>query len=70
MKLLSAQFTNFTLLKDVLINFSTDKKHNLTVIRGANDSGKTTILTAMQWCLFGAEVLPVTHQKNYRIRVL
>lgn len=67
MKFLSAQFTNFTLLKDVLINFSTDKKHNLTVIRGANDSGKTTMLTAMQWCLFGQEVLPVVHQKNYRM---
>ena len=30
----------------------------MTVIRAANESGKTTLLTALQWGLFGDEALP------------
>lgn len=58
MKLLRAEFHNFRLLRNLEINFSTDPEHPLTVIRAANESGKTTILTALQWALYGDSALP------------
>lgn len=58
MKLLHAHIERFRLLQDIAIEFSTHSDRNLTVIRAANESGKTTLLTALQWGLFGDEVLP------------
>jgi len=56
MKLLSARFDGFKLLSRINLDFSTDPKRN--IIRAANESGKTTILTALQWGLLGDTVLP------------
>lgn len=58
MKLLRAQFENFRLLRNLELIFSTDKNRNLTVIRAANETGKTTILNALQWALYGDLSLP------------
>lgn len=58
MKLLRAAFQNFRLLRDLELDFSSDPKKNLTVIRAANESGKTTILHALQWALYGDSALP------------
>ncbi|MHA1630443.1 MAG: AAA family ATPase [Candidatus Heimdallarchaeota archaeon] len=58
MKINRAEFINFRLLKDLEITFSTEKEKNLTVIRAANETGKTTILTALQWALYGDSSLP------------
>ena len=58
---------NFRLLKDLEIDFSYDKIKNLTVIRAANESGKTTLLYALQWGLFGNTALP---NKNWRLSPL
>ena len=58
MKLLRAEFENFRLLRNLEIKFSTDPDRNLTVIRAANETGKTTILTALQWALYGDVALP------------
>lgn len=58
MKLLRATFENFRLLKDVKLNFAVDPQKKLTVIRAANESGKTTILLALQWALYGDAGLP------------
>lgn len=58
MKLLNARFRNFRLLRDLAIDFSEDAVKPLTVIRAENESGKTTILTALQWALYGDEALP------------
>jgi DNA sulfur modification protein DndD len=66
MKLLRARIENFRLLKDVELEFSTDKTRNLTVIRAANESGKTTLLAALQWGLFGDEALP-DRGKSFRL---
>ena len=35
------------------IEFSTDKDKNVTVLVGVNTSGKTTIIRAFVWCLYG-----------------
>lgn len=58
MKLLRAEFHNFRLLRDLEMSFSIDSERPLTVIRAANESGKTTILTALQWALYGDSSLP------------
>ena len=58
MKLLRAHIENFRLLRDLSIEFATGAARNVTVIRAANESGKTTLLTALQWGLFGDSALP------------
>ncbi len=58
MKLLRAEFENFRLLRNLELEFASDPNKNLTVIRAANDSGKTTILHALQWALYGDSALP------------
>ena len=58
MKLLRAEFQNFRLLRDLQLEFASDPNKNLTVIRAANDSGKTTVLHALQWALYGDSALP------------
>ena len=58
MKLISATVKNFRLLKDVHLDFSTDKNKPLTVIRAANETGKTTLQHALVWGLYGSQALP------------
>ncbi len=57
MKLISAKFQNFRLLRDLRLDFSTSADKKLTVIRASNESGKTTILNALQWALYGDDAL-------------
>lgn len=66
MKLLNAKFENYRLLRDLYIDFSTDTQKKLTVFRAENETGKTTILTALQWALYGDEALP-DKGKDYRL---
>ncbi len=58
MRLFKAKFQNFRLLRDLELEFSSDPERNLTVIRAANESGKTTILHGLQWALYGDAALP------------
>lgn len=58
MRLIKARFDGFRLLDGLEFEFSVDPEKNITVIRAANESGKTTLLTALQWALFGDEALP------------
>ena len=57
-KILSFRASNFRSLRDIELEFSTHADKPLTVIRAENGSGKTTILEAMKWCLFGDRALP------------
>ncbi len=58
MKLIRAQFQNFRMLRDLELDFARDTEKKLTVIRAANESGKTTILHGLQWALYGDAALP------------
>ena len=58
MKLLRAEFQNFRMLRGLQLDFSTNPNTNLTVIRAANESGKTTVLHGLQWALYGDAALP------------
>jgi len=66
MILSKAKVKNFRMLTDVEINFFSNDKKPLTVIRAQNESGKTTLLKALQWGLFGEKVLP-NKGRDYRI---
>ena len=66
MKLIRAEFENFRLLRSLKLEFSTDTAKKLTVIRAENDTGKTTILSALQWALYGDNALPGKGQ-DYRL---
>lgn len=48
--------------------FSTDKDKNVTVLIGINTSGKTTIIRAFEWCLYGKNGFddPVLLNSNVR----
>lgn len=61
MRLIKARFDGFRLLDKAEFDFSIDKQKNVTVIRAANESGKTTLLSALQWALFGDEALPSSY---------
>ncbi len=58
MKLIRAEFQNFRLLRDLSLTFTTETNKKLNVIRAENESGKTTILNALQWALYGDNALP------------
>lgn len=57
-----ARFSNFVVLRDVELQFSTDTQRSTTVVRAENGSGKTTCLRALEWTLYGDRALP-THGK-------
>lgn len=57
---------NFLIIKSIYLeNFRTYKgqteinvangKKNITIIQGNNDAGKTTLMNAINWCLYGSE---------------
>ena len=66
MKLIRAKFENFRLLRNLTLDFATDNKRTLTVIRAENESGKTTILNGLQWALYDDKALPEGGQ-DYRL---
>ncbi len=63
MRLIKVQIENFRILKKLVLDFSLDASRNLTVIRAANESGKTTCKTAILWGLFGDKALPQKGKK-------
>jgi DNA sulfur modification protein DndD len=69
MKLIRAEFENFRILRHLKVDFSTDSQKRLTVIRAENETGKTTILSALQWALYGDDALPGEGQ-DYRLHPL
>lgn len=50
------------------IIFSTNDKKNVTIIRGENGTGKTTLLNAFYWVMYGDVLTPLTIENmlNYR----
>ena len=57
MKLEWMHLTNFRqFYGDQTIHFSRHQRRNVTVVHGANGSGKTSLFTALNWCLYGLGV--------------
>jgi len=54
MKLLKVELRDFRQYKGLCeLEFSHDAVRNVTLIHGMNGAGKTNLLEAMKWCLFG-----------------
>ena len=68
-QLVEATFHNFRLLRDVRLEFAASADSPVTVIRAENGTGKTTLLTALTWALFGDDALP-SRRTLYRLHPL
>ncbi len=68
-KLDQAKVRNFRQLRDVEVSFAREPASPLTVIRAENGTGKTTLLMALTWGLFGDDALPGSRSK-YRLHPL
>ena len=47
---------NFRQYRDIEVEFARDPEKNFTIIKGNNGTGKTTMLNALSWCLYGEEI--------------
>jgi len=59
---------NFAVYPSASVDFSTDDKKPLTIIRGENNSGKTTLMRAFTWLLFGERYIPALADSTHPIR--
>jgi DNA sulfur modification protein DndD len=59
---------NFALYPEAHLSFSSDPTHPLTVIRGENECGKTSLMRAFLWVLYGEEGLPAIPNVMHPIR--
>jgi len=58
---------NFRQYLDVRIEFARNPPKNFTIIQGVNGAGKTNLLNAITWCLFGWELHVDTKYKGLPI---
>ena len=56
MKLNKVSIKNYRQYRDAEIEFARSPNKNFTVIKGNNGTGKTTLLNALSWCLYGEEI--------------
>ena len=60
----SLKIKNFRNIKEAVIEFSDSKEKPLTIIRAENGVGKTTLLLALRWVLFGELANPASTLKR------
>lgn len=65
---LKLELTNFAIYPKATLSFSVDPARPLTVIRGENESGKTTLMRAFLWVLFGADGMQEGNGSAYALR--
>ncbi len=62
------ELENFAIYPHVEVEFSLDDAMPLTLIRGENNSGKTTLMRAFIWILFGESHVPALADSTHPIR--
>ena len=60
--------TSFALYPQLTLQFSVESTLPLTLIRGENESGKTTLMRAFVWGLFGGTALPRMPEARHPVR--
>ena len=64
MKILQIEIVNFRQYrKPQTIKISTDNKKHITVIQGDNGRGKSNLMNAITWCLYGVELITSKNDK-------
>lgn len=53
MRLESVEISNYRQYKDVFFDFCTKGSYDVHIIWGKNGMGKTNLLNAISWCLYG-----------------
>ena len=46
-----------------ILNFSVDEKKPLTMIVGDNGGGKSSLMRAIQWCLYSENIPKILHDQ-------
>jgi DNA sulfur modification protein DndD len=64
-----AKFQNFRSLRNVELHFSLNEEKPLTIIRAENGTGKTSLLTALTWGLFGDDGLPISRRNRIKYKI-
>ena len=67
-RFISLDLHNFALYPDAHLDFSTEQARPATLIRGENESGKTTLMRAFLWVLYGEDGLPDVPNVMHPIR--
>ena len=57
MKIYDIKMKNYCQYRDATLEFSTDLQKKVTIIQGNNGTGKSNLLNAITWCLYGEERL-------------
>lgn len=73
MKIHYIKLSNYRQYREADISFSTAQDKNLTILQGNNGAGKSNLLNAITWCLYGEERhigeeaagLPMVNEKVY-----
>ncbi len=69
MKILQVDITNFRQYRGHhKIVMSIDRKKHITVIQGDNGRGKSNIMNAITWCLYGVEL--ITSKENTGLKIV
>ena len=55
MRLESVEISNYRQYKDIFFDFCTKGSYDVHIIWGKNGMGKTNLLNAISWCLYGKE---------------
>ena len=66
-KISSLEMENFRQYRHARIEFSRESGKIFTVLRGSNGSGKTNIMNAITWCLYGKEKHLDSNEKDLPI---
>ena len=61
----SLEIKNFRQYRNAHIEFSRDPQKAFTIIRGSNGAGKTNIMNAITWCLYGTEKHIGSSEKDF-----
>ena len=61
----SLEIKNFRQYRNAHIKFSRDPQKAFTIIRGSNGAGKTNIMNAITWCLYGTEKHIGSSEKDF-----
>ena len=59
---------NYRCYKDLNLKFKTNKEKNIVLVTGETEAGKTSLVNAIGWCLYGEETQVLLKTKTERAK--